>query len=104
MIHFSFLTIGILNPEYIWISSRTDRTHGFWKDLGAHPTLKNNEVVCNCDIIFLTVKPHMLDDALKTVVGGKAGEKLESKLFVSVLAGVSLNVLYTVREKQICDT
>ncbi|XP_071577612.1 pyrroline-5-carboxylate reductase 1, mitochondrial isoform X2 [Temnothorax nylanderi] len=86
---------GILKADNVWVSGRTDRTHGFWRDLGAHPTLKNNEVMCNCDIIFLTVKPHMLDDVLETVVGRKAGEKFESKLFVSVLAGVSLDVLYT---------
>ncbi|KYN17429.1 PREDICTED: pyrroline-5-carboxylate reductase 1, mitochondrial-like [Trachymyrmex cornetzi] len=85
---------GILNPDNVWVSSRTDRTHGFWKDLGAHATLKNNEVVKNCDIVFLTVKPHMLDDALETIVERKAGEKFETKLFISVLAGVSLDVLY----------
>ncbi|XP_011707995.1 PREDICTED: pyrroline-5-carboxylate reductase 1, mitochondrial isoform X2 [Wasmannia auropunctata] len=88
---------GILNPDNVWVSGRTDRTHGFWRDLGAHPTLKNNEVVSNCDIIFLTVKPHMLDDALDTIVGRKVGdawEKFESKLFISVLAGISLDVLY----------
>lgn len=80
----------------MWVSGRTDRTHGFWKDLGAHPTLKNNEVVCTCDIVFLSVKPHMLDDALDTVVGREAGEKFESKLFISVLAGVPLAVLHRV--------
>lgn len=91
MIHAS---TGILNPDNVWVSGRTDRTHGFWKDLGAHPTLNNNEVVNNCDIIFLTVKPNMLDDALNTIVGKKAIEK--SKLFISVLAGVSLEILHTV--------
>lgn len=83
----------ILNPDNIWVSGRTDRTHSFWKELGAHPTLKNNEVANNCDIIFLTVKPLMLDDALSTIVEKKA-EKFESKLFISVLAGVSLEILY----------
>lgn len=85
---------GILNPDNVWVSGRTDKTHGFWRDLGAHPTLKNNEVVSNCDIIFLTVKPHMLDDALETIVEKRVGEKFESKLFISVLAGISLDILY----------
>lgn len=72
--------------------------HGFWRDLGVHPTLKNNEVVNNCDIVFLTVKPHMLDDALETfsITNKKVGEKFESKLFISVLAGVSLDTLHSV--------
>jgi len=58
--------------------------------------LKNNEVVSNCDIVFITVKPHMLDEALETIVGKKVGEKFKSKLFISVLAGVSLDALYVV--------
>lgn len=85
-----------MNPDNVWVSGRTDRTHSFWKDLGAHPTLKNNEVANNCDIIFLTVKPHMLDDALNTFVEQKATEKFKNKLFISVLAGISLEVLHTV--------
>ncbi|XP_018394645.1 PREDICTED: pyrroline-5-carboxylate reductase 1, mitochondrial-like, partial [Cyphomyrmex costatus] len=85
---------GILNSDNVWVSSLTERTHEFWKDLGAHPTLKNNEVVNNCDIVFLTVKPHMLDDALKTIVGKEESKKFENKLFISVLAGVTLKVLY----------
>ncbi|GAB1864939.1 pyrroline-5-carboxylate reductase [Camponotus japonicus] len=84
---------GILNPDNVWVSGRTDRTHSFWRELGAHPTLKNNEVANNCNIIFLTVKPHMLDDALNTIVEKKA-EKFENKLFISVLAGVSLEILH----------
>lgn len=84
-----------MNPDNVWVSGRTDRTHNFWKELGAHPTLKNSEVANNCDIIFLTVKPLMLDDALNTVVEKKT-EKLENKLFISVLAGVSLEILHAV--------
>ncbi|EZA56589.1 Pyrroline-5-carboxylate reductase 1, mitochondrial [Ooceraea biroi] len=84
---------GILNPANVWVSGRTDRTHGFWNELGAHPTLKNNEVVSNCDIIFLAVKPHMLDDALSSIIENKT-DKFQDKLFVSVLAGVSLDTLY----------
>lgn len=85
---------GILNPDNVWVSSRTDRTHGFWQDLGACPTLDNSKVMCNCDIVFLTVKPHMLDDALETVER-KSSENFKSPLFVSVLVGISLKVLYT---------
>ncbi|XP_029160873.1 pyrroline-5-carboxylate reductase [Nylanderia fulva] len=83
---------GILNPDNVWVSGRTDRMHGFWKDLGTHPTLDNDDVVINCDIIFLTVKPLMLDDAV-TTIGRKVTHK--NKLFISVLAGVSLETLHT---------
>lgn len=60
--------------------------------MGAHATLKNEEVVSNCDIIFLAVKPHLLDDALSTIKKESDG-KFEDKLFVSVLAGVTLKML-----------
>ncbi|XP_012534952.1 pyrroline-5-carboxylate reductase 1, mitochondrial [Monomorium pharaonis] len=85
---------NVLNPDNVWVSSRTERTHEFWKDLKTHPTLKNDEVVSNCDIIFLTVKPHMLDDALETLAVRKELKKCNSKLFISVLAGISLDTLH----------
>ncbi|XP_011644712.1 pyrroline-5-carboxylate reductase [Pogonomyrmex barbatus] len=84
---------NVLTPENVWISSRTDRTHRFWKDLGAKPTFSNSQVVDNCDVVFLSVKPQILEDALETVKSA-TGEKFESKLFISVLAGVPLEVLY----------
>lgn len=90
-----------MNPNNVWVSSCTDRTHGFWRDLGSHPTLNNNEVVDNCNIIFLTVKPHMLDDALNTVEKKEADK---SKLFISVLAGVSLETLHIVSNILRCNT
>ncbi|XP_034174719.2 pyrroline 5-carboyxlate reductase [Osmia lignaria lignaria] len=84
---------GILNPDNVWVSARTDRTLGFWADLGAHATLKNGEVVDNCDIVFLAMKPHMLDDALKGIQTTMK-KKVSNMLFISVLVGVTLDTLY----------
>ncbi|CAK9795519.1 Pyrroline-5-carboxylate reductase 2 [Anthophora quadrimaculata] len=83
---------GILNPDNVWVSARTNRTLGFWNDLGAHATLKNGEVVDNCDIIFLAVKPHMLDSALEGIKATMT-KKASNMLFVSVLVGVTLDTL-----------
>ncbi|XP_076239467.1 pyrroline 5-carboyxlate reductase [Calliopsis andreniformis] len=83
---------GILNPDNVWVSARTDRTLGFWNDLGAHATLKNGEVVDNCEIVFLAMKPHMLDDALEGVKA-TISKKIVHVLFVSVLVGVELDTL-----------
>lgn len=83
---------GILNPDNVWVSARTDRTLGFWTDLGAHATLKNGEVVDNCDIIFLAMKPHMLDDALQGIQATMK-KKITDMLFISVLVGVTLETL-----------
>lgn len=85
---------GILNPDNVWVSARTDKTLSFWKDLGAHATLKNTEVVENCDVIFLAIKPHMLDDALAGLQKERL-RKIDSKLYVSVLVGVTLDTLIT---------
>lgn len=83
---------GILNPNNVWVSARTTKTLGFWNDLGAHATLKNGEVVDNCEIIFLAMKPHMLDDALQCTKETMTF-KATHKLFVSVLAAVTLESL-----------
>jgi len=90
-----YFHIDILNPTNIWVSGRTNRRHSFWNNLGVHYTLKNDEVMSNCDIIFLTVKPYTLDDVLSSIIEHQT-EKFKNKLFISVLAGISLNILHNV--------
>ncbi|KAL0111633.1 hypothetical protein PUN28_013074 [Cardiocondyla obscurior] len=88
----------ILNPDNVWVSSRTDRMHSFWKNLKAHVTLENREVISNCDVIFLAVKPLMLDDVLTPLINihqNMLCKKFTNKLIVSVLAGIPLNVLHS---------
>ncbi|XP_012284914.1 pyrroline-5-carboxylate reductase 2 [Orussus abietinus] len=83
---------GILKPANVWVSGRTEKTLSFWRDLGANATLRNGDVVLNCEVIFLAVKPHMLDDALTGIKETLKGN-IESKLYVSVLVGISLDTL-----------
>ncbi|KAL2711693.1 hypothetical protein V1478_018714 [Vespula squamosa] len=83
---------GILDPKNVWVSGRTERTLTFWKELGAQATFKNGEVVEKSDVVFLSVKPHMLDDALDGVVK-TLKEKINNKLYVSILVGISLDTL-----------
>ncbi|XP_012252244.2 pyrroline-5-carboxylate reductase [Athalia rosae] len=85
---------GILNADNVWVSGKTNRSFEFWNDLGAHTTLNNAQVVENSDIIFLSMKPPMLDDALAGIANGLS-KKVTGKLYVSVLVGVTLNVLYS---------
>nr|XP_033332377.1 pyrroline-5-carboxylate reductase [Megalopta genalis] len=82
---------GIVNPNNVWVSARTNRTLGFWSDIGTHTTLKNGEVFDNCDVIFLAMKPHMLDDALEGIK--LTMDRTRNPLFVSVLVGISLDTL-----------
>lgn len=86
---------GVLIPENVWVSGKTARTLGFWNDLGAHATLKNGQVVENSDVIFLAVKPQMLDDALAGIKETLT-KSVRGKLYVSVLIGVTLDALHSV--------
>lgn len=63
-----------------------------WKDWGTNVTAENGKVVENCEIIFLTVKPTILNVALSSVNDTLSGP-VDNKLFISALAGVTLTVL-----------
>ncbi|XP_008558815.1 uncharacterized protein LOC103579233 [Microplitis demolitor] len=90
---------NILNPKNIWISARTRETLQMWNELTSenpvNTTLNNADIIINSDIIFLAIKPQSLvvaiDDAKKAAEGRNL--MLENKLFVSVLAGVTLDTL-----------
>ncbi|XP_014470309.1 PREDICTED: pyrroline-5-carboxylate reductase 3 [Dinoponera quadriceps] len=92
---------GILDSDKCWVSTRTDRTHCSWRELGTRPTLKNHEVLDNCDVVFLAVKPHNLDDVIVSELSRMQHEskpsirisKFRNKLFISLLAGVTLDIL-----------
>lgn len=83
---------GVINPNNVWVSARSEKTFGFWKDIGVHTTLRNKEVVENSDTIFLAMKPNMLDDAI-SAISETIDKQFENKLFVSVLVGVTLETL-----------
>ncbi|XP_033226038.1 pyrroline-5-carboxylate reductase 3-like [Belonocnema kinseyi] len=83
---------GVLISSNIWVSSRTENTLSKWKMYEVHTTLKNGEVVENCDVIFLAVKPHLLDSMVQDTVNTLT-QTATSKLFISVLAGVPLDTL-----------
>lgn len=86
---------GVLISSNIWVSSRTENTLNKWKIYEVNTTLKNGEVVENCDVIFLAVKPHLLDSMVQDTVNTST-QTATSKLFISVLAGVSLDMLMNV--------
>lgn len=70
-----------------------------WRLMGANITEDNGVVVTKCDIIFICVKPHLLHTCAQQVEGSidrTAHDK--DKLFVSVLAGISLDQLELVSD------
>ncbi|KAG8034125.1 hypothetical protein G9C98_004578, partial [Cotesia typhae] len=79
--------------------TRTRETLQTWNQLTSenpvNTTLNNADIIINSDIIFLAIKPQSLvlaiEDAKKTSEGRNL--MLNNKLFVSVLAGVTLDTL-----------
>lgn len=80
---------GILDPKNIWVSGQTDKTLSFWRELGTHATLNNEEVVQNTDVIVLAVKPHLLD-VVNEGVAQSLKQKVANKLYISLLVGIPL--------------
>lgn len=68
-----------------------------WRVLGANVTNDNGVVVTKCDIIFICVKPHLLQTCASQIHSSiEADVCNKDKLFVSVLAGVTLEQLESV--------
>ncbi|XP_043270857.1 pyrroline-5-carboxylate reductase [Venturia canescens] len=84
---------GVLNEKNVWVSSRTLETLQFWKDLGTRTSQNNGEVIENCDVIFIAVKPQMLKDLVPDFTKSLTTSTCSRKLFVSVLVGVTLDML-----------
>lgn len=69
-----------------------------WREIGTTTTDINGEVVAKCDIIFICVKPHMLLTCAAQIENSiSPSVKEKDKIFVSVLAGTSLDQLENVR-------
>ncbi|XP_063542939.1 pyrroline-5-carboxylate reductase 3 [Cydia strobilella] len=85
------------SPSKIWVSGPRLNNLKHWSDLGANVTNKNGEVFCHCDVIFLGVKPGMLEaavnDCLQTLTTTLSCKKV---LFVSMLAGITIGDLQKV--------
>lgn len=65
-----------------------------WKDVGANITCDNGETVTRSDIIFICVKPHILETCAKQIeMTYSSNSRDKDKIFVSVLAGVDLETL-----------
>lgn len=91
---------NIVKPSQVTVSGPHLENLQKWKELGASITDNNGETVTKSDIIFICVKPHLLGTlALEVQSSVTPDTKNANKLFVSVLAGCSLNQLETVRNR-----
>lgn len=86
-----FHLIGLIDYSQVYVSSPYIKNLDSWKELGANVTIDNAIVAKESDIIFLAVKPHILTEAIKQIVDTK--QEIKDKLFVSILAGITIKDL-----------
>lgn len=90
---------NIVKPSQVTVSGPHLENLRKWEDFGASITDNNGEIVTKCDIIFICVKPHLLTTLARQVESSVSIDtKNSNKLFVSVLAGSTLEQLETVSQ------
>ncbi|KAL0832113.1 hypothetical protein ABMA28_001586 [Loxostege sticticalis] len=79
----------------IWVSGPHLENLTHWQEEGANVTHNNEDVFKQCDVVFLGVKPGMLQEALRGV-GDTLLRRLHDNpdlLVISMLAGINLDSL-----------
>ncbi len=81
------LSATVINPKEIIVSDvDAKKLNSLKKDFKINTTLNNRDVVKNSDVIIISVKPQIVDEALRETSDLAQGKKL----FVSVAAGVPI--------------
>ncbi|KAJ8984254.1 hypothetical protein NQ317_007486 [Molorchus minor] len=81
---------GLVDYSQVYVSSPYIKNLDSWKDLGANVSTDNSIVAKEADIIFLAVKPHILQEALSQIMASPNATKIKNKLFISILAGITI--------------
>lgn len=93
-IGYGLINRGIVKPTQIVVSGPNVENLERWRILGTTITDNNGVVVTKCDIIFICVKPHILQLCASQVERNiESSIRDKDKVFVSVLAGVTLDQL-----------
>ncbi|XP_056635254.1 pyrroline-5-carboxylate reductase 3 [Diorhabda sublineata] len=89
------VTNGLVTFDQIYVSGPRLKNLGWWIEQGCNTYQENEKVVSKADIIFICVKPHILETVTSELKStfSRNKEVLPSKLYVSVLAGISLETL-----------
>lgn len=87
----SLCILGVVTYQQIIVSSPYFKNLKTWQECGAEITTDNGKVVEEASVIFLSVKPHILTEALGSIK--IVNNKMDNKLFISILAGSTLKKL-----------
>ncbi|MGB0992123.1 MAG: pyrroline-5-carboxylate reductase [Akkermansiaceae bacterium] len=86
------ITKGVVEPENIWLSSRTRKSaEALAARCHAHVAENHTQVVAECDLVLLGCKPYQLLDVLAELAPSLPGDVA----LVSVAAGVTLASMAT---------
>ncbi|KAK9886253.1 hypothetical protein WA026_015766 [Henosepilachna vigintioctopunctata] len=86
---------GLVNTNQIYVSGPRIENLNYFKDKGCTITISNGAVVDSCHIIFLSVKPHLLH-LVANQINEESKEKWDDKVFVSILAGITIENIESV--------
>ncbi|XP_018327559.1 pyrroline-5-carboxylate reductase-like [Agrilus planipennis] len=88
----SMVKKGVVQYSQIYVSSPYKKNLHVWETWKTNVSLDNGDVAEKAEIIFIAVKPHMLQEVMDLLIT-KRKDQIKNKLFVSVLAGVTISSL-----------
>lgn len=88
---------GIINkklviPNHVYVYGPHSDRLTYFKDEGANITESNIDLVKSCDVIFICVKPYMLETVAQQIRHEEC-PNWENKIFVSVLAATKIDTI-----------
>ncbi|MBN1899371.1 MAG: pyrroline-5-carboxylate reductase [Spirochaetes bacterium] len=87
----------IIDKVNISVSDVSSKRLSFFKSLGVRTFKKNQEIVQNCDVIILAVKP----DKIRTVCGELSSVIRKDTLVVSIAAGIPIENIENILGKEL---
>ncbi|CAG9829008.1 unnamed protein product [Diabrotica balteata] len=89
------VTKGLVSYQQVYVSGPHLEHLSWWKEKDCHVYQNNSTVVKEADVIFICVKPHIFQCAVDQIYSEfpTSDSRQPSKLYLSVMAGISLNQL-----------
>ncbi|XP_023939954.2 pyrroline-5-carboxylate reductase 3 [Bicyclus anynana] len=82
----------------IWVSGPRLHSLQQWKEWGANVTTKNSELILQCEVVFIGVKPGVLNEVITECLS-TIKPITKNVLFISMLAGTTIEQLHKALEQ-----
>lgn len=79
----------LVDTNQVFVSGPRIERLSYFKDQGVHIAENNQSLIKSCDVIFICVKPHVLE-TIACQINSPSIDDWHNKVFVSVLAATSL--------------